>query len=499
VLIESAHFDATTVARSSRRHRLSTEASRRYERGVDPDVTAAAAQWAADLLVEHGGGRIDEGVTDVDDRQPRQPVVFDPELPSRLVGISFPREEVVGSLKAIGCEVSEAPVDATTESEGGRLTVMPPPWRPDLVDGPDLVEEVVRLHGYDAIPSVLPQAPGGRGLSHGQQVRRTVADTLAGAGLTEVVTYPFVSAGLFDQLGLPEDDARRQAVRLANPLSEEAPLMRTSVVSTLLEALRRNVARGMKDVALFELGLVSLPGGRVGRAPIPAVDRRPDEDTLEAIRDAVPDQPRHVAVALTGLVEHKGWWGPGRPADWSDAVGLVRRVAAALSLDLTVAAVDHAPWHPGRCARLGLLDGTTVGHAGELHPKVLAALGLPPRTCAAEVDLEVLVAASDRAVQAAPVVSSPPAHSDVALVVPSEVPAAAVEEALRSGSGELLEVVALFDVYEGDQVAEGHRSLAYRLTFRAPGRTLTTEEVNELRDRGVAEAARRTGAELRGN
>ncbi|HET8600706.1 MAG TPA: phenylalanine--tRNA ligase subunit beta [Segeticoccus sp.] len=497
VLIESAHFDPTTVARSSRRHKLATEASRRYERGVDPDVSAAAAQWAAELLVEHGGGRIDDGVTDVDHRAPREPVLFDPALASALVGIAFPREEVVASLKALGCDVAEAP--APHASEEPLVTVLPPPWRPDLTDGPDLVEEVARLHGYDEIPSVLPEAPGGRGLTHGQQVRRTAADLLAGAGLVEVVTYPFVSAGLFDQLGLPQDDVRRQAVRLANPLSEEAPLMRTSVVSTLLEALRRNVARGLKDVALFEVGLVCLPGGPVGAAPVPGVDRRPDEATLAAIHAAVPAQPRHIGLALTGLLEHKGWWGPGRPAQWSDAVDVVRRLAGELAVELTVTAVDHAPWHPGRCARLALPDGTQVGHAGELHPKVLSALGLPARTCAAEVDLEVLIAASDRPVSARPIVTSPPAHSDVALVVPSDVPAAAVEQALRDGAGELLEVVALFDVYEGDQVAEGHRSLAYRFTFRAPGRTLTTDEVNQLRDRAVAEAARRTGAELRGN
>jgi phenylalanyl-tRNA synthetase beta chain len=491
ILVESAHFDPTTVARSSRRHKLVTEASKRYERGVDTDLADAAAQMAVNLLQELGGGVPDPGVTDVDLRRPRTPVRLDATLPARLVGLPWTRQEVVDTLREIGCEVEDA-------GEGTDLAVLPPSWRPDLQDGADFAEEVARLRGYDQIPSVLPQAPGGRGLTHDQRVRRVVADTLAHHGFAEVLTYPFVGEKVHDQLGLEADDPRRNALRVANPLSEEAPLMRTSLLSTLLEAVRRNVSRGQRDVALFEVGLVTRPELPLQVAPVPGVEARPDADTLQQMLAAVPPQPRRVALALAGDADRGGWWGAGRPADWSDAVGAARALAAALAVELTVTADEHAPWHPGRCARLTLADGTLVGHAGELHPKALAALGLPARTCAAELDVDVLSAASDTVVEARGLSTYPVAHSDVALVVAATVPAGEVEAALREGTGDLLESLSLFDVYTGDQVAEGHKSLAYRMEFRAPDRTLTTEEVNGLRDRAIASAARATGAVQRG-
>jgi phenylalanyl-tRNA synthetase beta chain len=494
VLIESAHFDPTTVARSSRRHRLVTEASKRFERVVDPELAPAAAQLAVDLLVRYGGGSVDDGVTDVDHTTPRAPFLLDVGEPARIVGHDYSRERVLQIVRDLGCALDET----GPGTDGDHVLVTPPSWRPDLVDGPDYAEEVARIDGYNDIPSVIPTPSQGRGLTHGQHVRRLVADALAGAGCTEVLTYPFVSEGLADELMLPADDDRRRAVRLANPISEERPLLRTSVLSTLVDALRRNIARGHKDVALFELGLVFRPHGPLARAPIPSIESRPDDETLERLRSAVPDQPRHAAVIATGHAEHAGWWGPGRLVDWSDAVAAVQAVAGALPVPVVVANdPGHAPWHPGRCARITLEDGTLVGHAGELHPKVLTALELPARTVAAEVDVDVLTDASDRAVQAQAFSTYPPALTDVALLVDVDVPAADVEAALRRGAGRDLEVVTLFDVYEGEQVGAGHKSLAYRLTFRAPDRTLTTEEVNRFRDAAVAEAARAVGATQR--
>jgi phenylalanyl-tRNA synthetase beta chain len=487
VLIEAAHFDPVTVARSSRRHRLTTEASKRFERGVDPDVTAAAAQLAVDLLVEHGGGTADPGVTDVDHRHEREPFDFDTTLPTRYVGLDYPRGEVLATLRAIGCEV--------TERDGDTVSVLAPPWRPDLTDGPELVEEVARVRGYDAIPSVLPQPKAaGRGLTHGQRIRRVVATTLAQQGLFEVLSYPFVGPALFDRLGYAADDHRRRAVRLTNPLSDEQPLMRTSVLDTLLDVLRRNVARGARDVAVYEVGLVTQAPEHLTSAPVPRAEGRPDDDTLAEIRGAVPAQPRHAAYAAAGDVEQGGPWGPARPADASAAVSWALAVARAVGLDLVVSAADRAPWHPGRCARLALADGTVVGYAGELHPKVSAALDLPPRTVAGELDVDALVAATGTPVEATALSTFPPAHTDVALVVEEAVPAAAVEGALRDGAGEQLEALQLFDVYRGEQVGAGRKSLAYRLTFRAPDRTLTTDEVSALRDLAVAAAGAQTGA-----
>ena len=489
VLVEAAHFDPTSVARSSRRHRLITEASKRFERGVDPDITAAAAQLAVDLLTEFGGGVADAGVRDVDHRPARPRIDLDPDLPARLVGLPYSRDEVVETLREIGCDVREA---------ASGLSVLPPSWRPDLNNGPDFAEEVVRLRGYDQIPSVLPQAGSGRGLTHGQRVRRVVANTLAEQGFVEVLTYPFVSAKNHDDLGLEANDPRRTTVRIANPLSDEAPLMRTSVVSTMVEALRRNVSRGARDTAIFEMGLVTRPLWEPQAAPVPGTEARPDDVTLAQILAAVPPQPRRVAYALTGDCDPAGWWGPGRPADWTDAVGAARALASALAVDLVVTTDVHAPWHPGRCARLELADGTLVGHAGELHPKVVAALGLPSRTCVGELDVDILTAASDVTVQARELSTYPVAQSDVALVVDDLVSAAALESALWQGAGEMLESVWLMDIYRGDQVGAGHKSLAYHLVFRAPDRTLTTREVNGFRDRAIATAATAVGAVQRG-
>ncbi|MEO6142952.1 MAG: phenylalanine--tRNA ligase subunit beta [Dermatophilaceae bacterium] len=497
VLVEAAHFDPTSVARSSRRHKLTTEASKRFERGVDPDITAVAAQLAVDLLVEFGGGVVDNGVTDVDHRPERDRIELDPSLPARLIGLPYTRGEVIASLREIGCDILETP-ESGSGSGSPAVSVLPPSWRPDLRNGPDFAEEVVRLRGYDQIPSVLPQASSGRGLTHGQRVRRVVANTLAHHGFVEVLTYPFVSAQSHDDLGLEADDPRRRTVRLANPLSDEAPLMRTSVLSTMVEALRRNVSRGQRDAAIFELGLVTRPVGELKAAPVPGTLVRPDEATLGQIMAAVPPQPRRVAFAQTGDADPAGWWGPGRPADWTDVVGAARAVASALALDLVVTADDNAPWHPGRCVRLELADGTLVGHAGELHPKVLVALGLPPRGCAGELDVDALTAASETRVEARELSTFPVAQSDVALVVDELVVAAALESALRRGAGELLESVSLMDIYRGQQVGPGRKSLAYRLVFRAPDRTLTTKEVNGFRDRGIASATAAVGAQQRG-
>ena len=485
VLVEAAHFDSVTVARSSRRHRLTTEASKRFERGVDPAVTAAAAQLAVDLLVEHGGGTADDAATDIGSVAEPAAIPFDPALPSRYIGLDYPRDEVVETLTRIGCTVVDS---------GESLLVTPPTWRPDLGDGPDLVEEVARVRGYDQIPSVVPRATAGRGLTHGQRARRTVARTLAATGLVEVLSYPFTSSERHDAFGYSADDPRRTTVRLANPLQDEAPIMRTSILDTLLDTLRRNVSRGHRDVGLYEIGLVT--AGGITPLPLPPGGVLPAAPTLQQITDGVPPQPRHVAIAAAGAALAAGPHGPARSVDPTDVVGWVRAIGDSIGVELGVEAAQREPFHPGRCVAVSVPGGAVVGHAGELHPKVCSRLELPERTVAAEVDLNAIVAASGEPVKPAQLSTQPVANTDVALVVDEGVPAAVVAAALRSGAGDDLESLTLFDVYRGDQVGEGRKSLAYRLTFRS-GRTLTTDEVSALRDRAVASAASATGAQQR--
>jgi phenylalanyl-tRNA synthetase beta chain len=486
VLFEAAHWDPVMVGRTARRHKLFSEAAKRWERGVDPALPLAALARAVSLLVEHGGGTAQDRVLDLDAVAPPQPVKLAVDKPARIAGVPYQVDRVTGLLRQIGC---------TVKSKGTTLTVTPPTWRPDLTDPADLAEEVIRLDGYDKVPSVLPQAPAGNGLTPQQRRRRSVGRTLAEAGYVEVLSYPFVSPAAADSLGLPADDPRRDAVRLANPLSAEEPLLRTSLLPPLFATLRRNVGRGSRDLALFEQGLVFHPVPGAGTPPPMGVDRRPSPEEFAAADAILPDQPWHVAAVLAGEVEPADWWGPGRDAGWADAIEAARIVCQAAGVTATVRAARYAPWHPGRGAEI-LVDGEVVGHAGELHPATVAALDLPRRTCAFELNLEALPLPG---VVPAPVVATfPPALIDVALVVDEGVPAAQVQAALTEGAGELLEAVRLFDVFTGAQVGEGRKSLAYKLTFRAVDRTLTAEEAIAARDAAVAAAAARVGAALRG-
>ena len=485
IVLEAAHWDPITIGRMVRRHRLPSEAARRFERGVDPEVALAALTRAADLLVEYGRASTDRGVTVVGADHQAPVIRLAEELPGRVAGRPIAREVVVRRLMQVGCSVAGDTV----------LTVQPPSWRPDLTDPADLVEEVVRLEGYDTVPTELPPAPPGRGLTPRQRIRREVGRALASAGYVEVLTYPFVSPEVYDAFGLDADDPRRRAPRLINPISDEEPDLRTSLLPGLVKALARNLGRGMRDVALFETGLVYLPRGRDGEPLRVGVDRRPTAEQVRALDGRLPNQPRHVAVVMTGNWERPGWWGAGRQSDWADAVQAARIVARATRSDLEVRPASFAPWHPGRCAEL-LAHGRVIGMAGELHPRAISALDLPERTSAMELDLGALGIGDPT--QLGRLSTFPPALLDVALVVTEDVSAAEVGSSLRAGAGELLEDLRLFDVYAGEQVGAGRRSLAYSMRLRASDRTLTVEEALSVRDAAVAEAARRHGAVLRG-
>jgi phenylalanyl-tRNA synthetase beta chain len=488
VLIEAAHWDPVTVARTARRHKLPSEAARRFERGVDPNAAAAGAQRATDLLVLLGQGTADPAVTVESTRSGhREPIRISAELPGRVAGIEYSRETVAGRLQEVGC---------TVEGRDG-LSVFPPSWRPDLTDPNDLAEEVIRLEGYDRLPSRMPAAARGRGLTLRQRLHRRVGRALAGAGYVEAQCYPFIGQRDLDALGLAPDDPRRTTLRLVNPLSDEQPELRTTLLPGLLATLRRNIGRGFPDTALFETGLVYRPRPDMTPPPRLPMGQRPTDEQIKALDTALPDQPRRAAVVLTGLREPAGWWGPGRAADWADAVEAARTVGRAYGVELEVKQDAHAPWHPGRCAAL-LFDGEVVGHAGELHPKALTELGLPPRACAMEIDLDALTPAEEVPVTGPVVSSFPVASQDVALVVDRAVPVEAVRAALTEGEGTLLESVRLFDVYAGERIGEGRKSLAFSLRFRAPDRTLTVEEATATRDAAVARAAELTGAVLRG-
>ena len=486
VIIEAAHFDPTTISRTLRRHNLPSEASKRFHRGVDPNAAYSAAHRAAKLLVDLAGGTLSTAETVAGAVPPMPPQAIAIDLPSRVLGVQVAPERVVGILRASGVAVSEV--------ESG-LELLPPTWRPDLRDPYDYVEEVGRKLGFESIPSILPPAPVGRGFTPGQQARRAINAALTASGFVEVLTFPFGSTEDLDRMGVPGDDQRRRLVRLANPLAETQPYLRTSILPGLFAAVARNTSRGNDDLALFEAGSVFFTGSG-DAAPIPSVAGRPSADELAAIEAALPVQPLYLASVLCGQWRRPGWQGAGQAAGWQQALAFAEVVAGTLGATLTRAATERAPWHPGRCAAL-LLGGDVVGHAGELHPRACKAFGLPPRTAAVELDLTAMLRLAPERGSIVSVSGHPVAKEDVALVVAEDVPVGDVERALRDGAGELLESVTLFDVFTGGHVPAGQKSIAFALRFRAPDRTLTDADTAAARDAAVAAAALATGAQLR--
>ncbi|QZT54661.1 phenylalanine--tRNA ligase subunit beta [Mycolicibacterium vanbaalenii] len=487
VLLEAAVWDPAAVSRTQRRLRLYSEAGRRYERTVDPAVSVAALDRCATLLADIAGGTVEPTLTDWRGDPPRadwaQPPVSMPvDLPDRTAGVEYPEGAVRKRLTQIG---------ASVVVDGGTVTATPPSWRPDLRQPADLVEEVMRLEGLDVIPSVLPAAPAGRGLTAGQKRRRAVGKSLALSGFVEILPTPFLPAGIFDQWGLDADDPRRNTTQVLNPLESDRPHLATTLLPGLLEALTRNVSRGAVDVALFAIAQVVEPTAETGAVERIPNDRRPTDDEIAALDASLPRQPEHVAAVLTGLREPAGPWGRGRPVEAADAFEAVRVIGRAAGIEFTLRAGRYLPWHPGRCAEIVVGD-VVVGHAGQLHPAVVERSGLPKGTCAVELDLDA-VPLTERL--PAPGVSPFPAvFQDVALIVDEDIEAQSVVDAVRDGAGELLEDVRIFDVYTGPQIGDGRKSLALALRFRAPDRTLTEDEASAARDAAVREAARRVHA-----
>ncbi|GAB2667071.1 phenylalanine--tRNA ligase subunit beta [Nocardia goodfellowii] len=491
ILLEAATWNPVAIARTVRRHKLPSEAAKRFERVVDPEVNLAALDRAATLLAEIAGGTVESAVTDVRvPVPPAAPIRMDIDLPDRTAGITYPTGTAARRLAQVGCQVEVGVSDAGH----GQLIVTPPSWRADLTQPADLVEEVLRLEGLDKIPSVLPTAPAGRGLTAAQRRLRAVSRALAFAGAVEVPSPVFMAGNVFDVWGLEAGDPRRDTMKVLNPLDVERADLPTTLLPGLLEVAGRNISRGARDLALYTVAQVVRPSATTRAIDALPVDRRPTDEQIAELNDSLPQQPVHVAAVLTGRREPRGPWGQGRPAEAADAFALADAVAAAAGVRLERRAAAHLPWHPGRCAEL-VVDGVVVGHAGELHPAVLERSGLPKRTCAVELDLDALPLRENRPV---PTVSPFPALlQDVSVSVEKSVPAASVEAALRAGGGDLLEDIALFDVYEGAQAGEGRKSFTYALRFRAPDRTLTEDEASAARDAAVAAASASVGAVLR--
>ncbi len=482
IALEAAHFDPISIARNSRSHNLSSEASRRMERNTDPVLAEIASARATQLLIDLADAKYVGASYAGSPIKNRKEKISLSQI-SQFLGYPYTLKQAKTALLLIGCKVL---------GSGDLLTVEVPTWRPDLINFADFAEEIARLSSYDLIPATRPVGKGGGRLSDMQYRKRAVATALANQGFTEVINYPFVSQEMVELLGFTGD--RAKSFRITNPMSEEFPLLRTHLLPGLLTTAVRNIGRGAKNLAIFEIGTVFRNTTPLGKAVNPGVNKRPSEKIIKEIYDGVPKQMLFVGAVVTGEKILSDWQGSGSKFTWSDAIAKAQEIIESTGNDFEVIGSDLAPWHPGRCAELRV-NGKPVAHAGELHPRVIAALNLPERSCAFAVILSELPVAG---VTKAPAIWNFPAVvQDVALVVNAKTTAADLAAALKLGAGSLLESIVLFDRY--DQMADDKVSLAFTLTFRASDRTLTSDEVARYRDQAIAQAAKKLGAVLRGN
>jgi phenylalanyl-tRNA synthetase beta chain len=479
VLMEAATWNGPNIQRTSTRLGLRTEASGRFEKQLQPEQGMDGQALAAKLMIELCGARPVGGTIDVGGLGPEAATIRLREARvEALLGAPIPRAEQAEILGRLGFGVAGA-------DDGLDVTV--PYWRrDDVTREADLVEEVGRIWGFERLPLTLPSRRGVSGrLEPHQRLRRRAEDALVGSGLSEMLGWSFAAPSLVERLGLPEDDPRRRVVRVANPMSEEQSVLRTTLLGSLLDNLQRNRSRGHEDVRLWERGAVYLArdGGEAGNGRIPGLNR-------------LPDEREHLAALLTGHVRPPTWGDSEPPrAGFFAAKGVLGAVMDAIRVPWQVEPAREPFLHPGRAATV-LVAGEPAGWLGEIHPAVAARWDLE-QVAGFELDFAVLSRAADIAPGYEDVTSFPSVHQDLAIVVSDGVSAAEVVAVVRQAGGSLLSRADVFDVYRGAQVGEGSASLALRLEFRAPERTLTDEEADKRRAKIVAALAERLGAQLR--
>lgn len=482
IALEAAHFDPLSVARNSRTHNLSSEASRRIERNTDPALAEIASARAAQLFIDLAKAKL-IGTSQVETPIKARKLKVKLSQISTLIGYKYSIKQAKDALNLIGCKVT---------GNGDVLTIEVPSWRPDLNTSADVSEEIARIQGFELIPSTLPTGKKGAQLNYLQLRKRNVATLLANQGFTEVINYPFVNEEMVQTLGFTGD--RAKSFKIANPMSEQFPLLRTHLLPGLLSTLSRNISRGAKDVAIFEIGTVFRNVSPLKKVELPGTSKRPSPKAIAELYATVPKQMLFVGGVVAGHSRISSWQGAGEKFGWDDAIAKAIEIIESTGNSYEVISSDLAPWHPGRCAEIKV-NGKAVAHAGELHPRVISALNLPERSCAFAVILSELPAASK--VSAPAILNMPAAVQDVALLIDKKIPAVELMNALKTGAGPLLESIVLFDRY--DQIDANKVSLAYTLTFRASDRTLTADEVAMYRDQAIANAVKNLGAILRGN
>jgi len=475
ILLESAYFNPSTIRRTSKRLGMHTESSHRFERGADIDMVPVALDRAAALIAEVAGGAVAPGVIDIYPQplEKRRLNISDRRT-REILGVDLGLERIARLLSSIGLEVVRPVVDMPHDAV---LTVLVPTFRPDLEREIDLIEEVARLNGYDNIPETMPVS---RLVSHRPSKRRNlstqVRDLMVASGCAEMVNYSFIHPGMWDKLGLSSDDARRQTVQLLNPLSEDQSVMRTTLVPSLLETAARNLSYRSRDLHLFELRPVFLPQAN----------------------EELPKEPLRLGIVLCGRREREGWAQGGDAVDFYDLKGMIEQLVASLHISAVGWRADAGePYlHPGKSAAL-LVRNQPVGVLGEVHPRVLASFEIDTPLYLAEIDLDALLAASGRQGKIRPLSRFPDLTRDTALLLNESVTAVQLYEVYNKGKGKDAEELILFDLYRGQGIPEGKKSLAIRVRYRSAERTLTDEEVNTAHGRLVEAFCRQLGATIR--
>lgn len=466
VILESAHFDHRSVAFTSRRHLLRSEASARFERGMDPEGVAVAAARACALIGELAGGTTAPEATDVYPAPYQRPVItLRPARADKLLGAPLARDTQIDYLTRLGFDVKD---------DGEALEVTVPGYRPDVRREEDLIEEVGRLAGFERLPATLPSGAAGM-LSPAQTFERTLRRALTGSGVSEAWTSSFMSRADLERLGLDEGHPAGRLVALANPMGEDEGVLRSTLLPGLLRSVASNVAHGTRNVALFEIARV-----------------------YEATDEVLPQEALVLGIVLTGAARAQAWLEADRRWGFFEAKGILDAVLGSFGFPaLNYRAVSGPPFHPTRAASVSL-GSTTLGVLGELHPEVTDRFSVPERTVAVEIALAPLLAALPERTKVTELPRYPSIYLDLALIVREEVTAAQVEELIREAGAPELVSVRLFDVYRGDQVTEGDKSLAFALELRAGDRTMTDEEAVAVRGRVVEVLEREVQARLRG-
>jgi phenylalanyl-tRNA synthetase beta chain len=460
VLLEVANWNGTNILRTSRLLGLRSEASSRFEKQLHPELTIRAQRIASRLMVELCGAKMVPGTIDVAaEAPPSRRLILRAVRVEGLLGMFISQEDQQTYLERLGFEVQPAGEDLEV--------VVPPDRYYDVTREVDLIEEVARVHGIDEhLPTTLPAVGGAvGGLSREQRLRRRAEDTLRDLGFDQAVGWSFTDPGEAGRLRIPEDDPRAKPVLLANPLSEDQSAMRTALLGSLLDIAARNTARGADALALFESARVYLEG----------------EGEFAGVRPAPFAEPHRLAGIAVGSLTPRSWRGGGESADFFAVKGVLEALATQLGAELDFAPTEEPFLHPGRAATVSA-GGVSAGWLGEVHPLVCRTWDLEAAV-AFELSVAPLIAAATVGEERYEDLTTFPAvYQDVAVVVPAEVPASEVRQAVLAGGGELLRAAQVFDLYEGEQLGEGRKSVALNLEFRADDRTLTDEEVAERRE-----------------